>query len=323
MKRSTKMLWRFSVLGVAVLALACGGGGGGGGEETVAASSAQVGQALTVFDASVNGAFTAFDAGTSAAFTSSVRASAMAGAMTTSGAAVVAMGMGPGHLDLDPASCDGSGSVATHMQWTDFDPDTECFDGMSLTLDFAQCKPATDQSLHGQMAMSFGGSTCDPTSVAVDFSDVAMTVPEGTVSGDFTMAMTGMAFVGDPVDFNVSAGTMTFDGRMKMVGSGFGTMDMDMDRVAFHFDDATASGDLNGTLTVRCGGKAFPMTFTTEAGALTVDAEGGVIGGHMTVTSHGTTHHVTFNSDDSIDITSSDGEPVHATVPVAADFCTL
>jgi len=323
MERSPKMLWLLPALGVAVVTMACGGGGGGDGEETVAASSTQVAQALLVFGASLEAAFTAVEAGSDVVFTSSVRASAMGAGMMGGGAAVTAMGIGPGHLDLDPKSCEGSGSADALMEWADADPDTECLEGLTIALDFAQCAPTPTQTMDGRMEMSFTGSTCDPSSVAMDFSDVAVTIPEGTVSGDFTMTMTGMTFAGDPADFDITAATITFDGRMQMekVGSDFGTVDMDMDRFAFHEDDAT--GDLNGTLTVRCSGRAFPMTFTTDPNGLTLDAAGDVVGGQVIVTSEGTTHQVTFNADESIDVTSAGGAPVHLAEPVAEDFCAL
>jgi hypothetical protein len=305
MERSPKMLWLLPALGVAVVALACGGGGGGDGEETVAASSTQVAQALLVFGASLDAAFTAVEAGSDVVFTSSVRASAA------------------GRLDLDPKSCEGSGSADALMEWADADPDTECLEWLTIALDFTQCAPTPTQTMDGRMEMSFTGSTCEPSSVAMDFSDVAVTIPEGTVSGDFTMTTTGMTFAGDPADFDVTAATFTFDGRMQMAGSGFGTVDMDMDGLAFHFDDATATGDLNGTLTVRCNGQAFPMTMATDAPGLTLDADGNVVGGHMTVTSQGTTHAVTFNSDGSIGVTAAGGDPVDLAEPKGEDFCAL
>jgi hypothetical protein len=133
--------------------------------------------------------------------------------------------------------------------------------------------------------------------------------------------MTGMTFAGDSADFDITAATITFDGRMQMASTGFGTVDMDMDRFAFHEDDATA--DLNGTLTVRCNDQAFPMTFTTDPNGLTLDAAGDVVAGHMTVTSEGTTHQVTFNADESIDVTSAGGDPVNLTESVGKDFCAL
>ncbi|NCP95656.1 MAG: hypothetical protein GW824_03300, partial [Deltaproteobacteria bacterium] len=78
-----------------------------------------------------------------------------------------------------------------------------------------------------------------------------------------------MTFAGDPTEFAITEATLTFDGRMEMVGSGFGTLDMGMDHLVVHFDDATSTGDLNGTLTVHCNGQAFPMILATDTNGLT------------------------------------------------------
>jgi len=123
--------------------------------------------------------------------------------------------------------------------------------------------------------------------------------------------------------FDINGATLTFDGRMQMGGAGFGTVSMDMDRLAYHFDDATHTADVNGTLAVHCNHQAFPMTMVTDANGLTLDADGNVVAGHMTVTAEGTTHTVTFNADGSIDVTPTGGEPVHLVEPAASDFCDL
>jgi len=235
-------------------------------------------------------------------------------------------GPGKGSLDLDPTTCDGadSGTVATHMQWNDLDTTTGCIDGLDTTMDFNQCAPTADQSMHGSMGMSIAGSTCDPTAIDMDFSGVTVTTPDGTVSGDFTLSMGDMMFAGDPANLDISEATMTLGGTMRMADdTTFGTVDMTMDNLAFHSDDTTNTGDLNGALTVRCNGQAFPMTMTTDPGSLTLDADGNVIGGHMTVTSEGTAHQVTFNGDGSIDVTPTGGTTVHLDAPVSQDFCDL
>ena len=332
MKAFAHLGWTILAAALLALPLACGGGGGGDGDTTVAASSTQVAQALLVTAAAIDATGTAIDTGTGAVTGSSLPASGVAAAAMGMGGVTPSMhghfaGMdsGSGDLVLDPTSCDGvdSGTVATHMRWSDLDPATLCVDDLNATLDLDDCTPATGQSMDGQMGMTFTGSTCNPSAIAMDFSDVVVTVPDGTLSGDFTMAMTGMMFAGDPAELDLSAATFTFDGRMQMEDSGFGTVDMDMDGLAFHFDDATATGDLNGTLTVRCNGQAFPMTMATDAPGLTLDADGNVVGGHMTVTSQGTTHAVTFNSDGSIGVTAAGGDPVDLAEPKGEDFCAL
>jgi len=247
----------------------------------------------------------------------------MGGTMPLAHDRFAGMSGGPGEIDIDVTSCGDSGSVDTHMHWMDLNPDTLCVDGLDATLTLDECAWAAGQSMTGTMGMAFTGTSCNPTAIAMDFSGATVTIPDGTLSGDFTMAMTGMMFVGDPTALDISRATVTFDGPMQMAGAGFGTLDMDMDHLAFHFDDATGTGDLNGTLTVRCNGEAFPMAMATDAGGLTLDADGNVVGGHMTVTSHGTAHQVTFNADGSVDVTPAAGEPVHLAAPAAGDFCAL
>jgi len=330
MKSFAHLGW--TVPAAALLSLACGGGGGGGGDTTVAASSTQVAQAVLVAAAAIDAAGTAIDTGTGAVTGSSLPASSVAAAAMGMGGVMpsahqhfAGMGGGAGQLDLDPTSCDGSGSgtVAAHMQWMDLNPDTLCVDGLDATLTLDNCTAATGQTMHGQMGMLFTGSTCDPQQLAMDFSGVTVGTPTGTLSGDFMMTMTGLMFTGDPAELDISEATATLDGHMQMVGTGFGTVDMDMDHLAFHFDDAASTGDINGTLTVRCDGQAFPMEMATNANGLTLDADGNVVGGHMTVTSQGAAHQVTFNADGSVDVTPAAGEPVHLAAPAAGDFCTL
>ncbi|OIP66797.1 MAG: hypothetical protein AUK30_01640 [Nitrospirae bacterium CG2_30_70_394] len=235
------------------------------------------------------------------------------------------MGPGMGSIDLDPTSCDGvdSGTLATHMQWSDLDPATLCVEGLDAILTFNNCAPAAGQSMHGQMGMAISGSNCDPTAITMDFSGVTVTVPDGTLSGDFTLGMSGMAFAGDPANLDITAATLTLNGRMEMAWSGFGTLDMGMDHLIVHFDDATSTGDLNGTLTVHCNGQAFPMILATDTNGLTYDADGNTVGGHMTVTAEGTPHQVTFNADGSLDVTPAGGTPVHFAEPAATEFCAL
>jgi len=131
-------------------------------------------------------------------------------------------------------------------------------------------------------------------------------------------------FSGDPTNLDITEATMTLNGTMQMVDpTTFGTVDMEMDGLAFHFDDAANTGDLNGDLTVRCSGRVFPMTMTTAAGGLTLDGDGNVIGGQMTVTAEGTAHQVTFNADGSLDITPTGGTTVHLDGPASQDFCDI
>ena len=190
--------------------------------------------------------------GTASVAPASVNASAMnMGGMMGSGS-FTGVGPGMGSLDVPAVGCDESGTVSAHMQWTDLDPETLCVDGLSSTLSLSHCGPAAGQSLQGQMGMAVTDSTCDPTAIGMDFSGATVTVPEGTLSGDFTMNMTGMMFAGDPTAFDINGATLTFDGRMQMAGAGFGTVSMDMDRLAYHFDDATHTADVNGSLTVHC-----------------------------------------------------------------------
>jgi len=332
MKAFAHLGWTILAAALLALPLACGGGGGGDGDTTVAASSTQVAQALLVTAAAIDATGTAIDTGTGAVTGSSLPASGVAAAAMGMGGVTPSMhghfgGMdsGRGELDLDPTSCDGvdSGTVATHMQWENLNPETLCVDDLNATLDLEDCTPATGQLMDGQMGMTFTGSTCDPSAIAMDFAGITVTAPDGTLSGNFIMTMTGMTFAGDPAELDITAATFTFDRRMQMAGTGFGTVDMDMDGLAYHFDDVTATGDLNGTLTVRCNGQAFPMTMATDAPGLTLDADGNVVGGHMTVTSEGTTHTVTFNGDGSIDVTPDVGEPVHLAEPEGGDFCAL
>lgn len=334
MKSFAHLGWTIPAAALLALPLACGGGGGGGGETTVAASSTQVGQAVLVAAAAIGATGTARDTGTGAVTGSSLSDSSVAAAAMGMGGVTPSahghfsgMESGMGSLDLAAASCDGSGSgtVATHMEWADLDPATLCVDGLNATFSLDNCTVAPGETVHGEMGMSFTGSTCEPTAMAMDFSDVTVTVPDGTLSGDFTMTMTDMMFAGDPAELNLSAATATLDGRMQMVGTGFGTVAMDMDSFAFHFDDATATatGDINGTMTVRCNDQAFPMTIATDTNGLTLDVDGDVVGGHMRVTAGGTAHTVTFNSDGSLDVTPSGGQPVHRTGPATTDFCDL
>jgi len=309
------------------LAMACGGGGGGG-DTTVAASSTQVGQAVLVASAAIDGATAATDTAAGVVGTSSVASASVGAAAMDMGGVMGAghftgMGPGKGSLDLEPVTCGESGTVGAHMQWSGLDTATLCADGLTANLDLSQCAPTADQSMTGMMRMDFAGNSCDPTTITMDFSGATVTIPDGTLSGNFTMAMTGMMFVGDPTALDISGATVTFDGPMHMAGSGFGTIDMDMDHLAFHYDDAAHTGDLNGTLTVHCNGEAFPMTMATDADGLSLDADGNVVAGHMTVTSQGTTHQVTFNADGSIDVTPAAGEPVHLAAPAAGDFCAL
>jgi len=215
------------------------------------------------------------------------------------------------------------------MKWTDLqadttDPTTLCAENLDATLHFDNCAPTTDVSMHGAMGMSFTGTTCDPTAIDMDFSGVTVTTPDGTVSGDFTLSMGDMMFVGDPTNLDISEATVTLDGAMRMADdTTFGTVDMTMDNLAFHFDDTANTGDLNGALTVRCNGQAFPMTMATDPDGLTLDGDGNVTGGQMTVTAEGTAHQVTFNSDGSIDVTPTGGTTVHLDGPTSQDFCDL
>jgi hypothetical protein len=334
MKAFAHLVWTILAAALLALPLACGGGGGGDGDTTVAASSTQVGQAVLVAAAAIDATGTAIDTGTGAVTGSSLPASGVAAAAMGMGGVTPSMhghfadmGGGSGDLDLVPTDCDGvdSGTVATHMRWANLNPETLCVDGLTSTFTLDDCTPATGQSMDGQMGMTFTGSTCGPSAIGMDFSGITVTAPDGTLSGNFTMTMTGMMFAGDPAELDITAATFTFDRRMQMAGTGFGTVDMDMDGLAFHFNDATATGDLNGTLTVRCNGQAFPMTMATDANGLTLDADGNVVAGHMIVTSEGTTHTVTFNRDGSIDVAAG-GERVHLADladPEAGDFCAL
>jgi len=183
-------------------------------------------------------------------------------------------------------------------------------------------------SMHGTMGMTFTGTTCNPTAIQMTFpTGTTVTTPTGTLTfptGSFTMGMGINAFNGAPSNLDITDATMTLDGPMQMADdSSFGTVDMTMDGLAFHFDDTHNTGDLNGALTVRCNGKAFPMTMATDAGGLTLDADGNVIGGQMTVTNEGTAHQVTFNDDGSIDVTPTGGTTVHLDGPTSQDFCDL
>ena len=274
-------LCRLAALPLLALPLACGGGGGGSSETTVAASSTQVGQAVLVASAAITSATGAAATSTGSVTTSSVASASVHGA---------AMAMGPGTFDLPTTDCGTSGTMAMHAQWTDLNETTSCVDGLVATLDFAQCADAAAEPLDGTLGMTVGGSSCNPTAITMDFSGVTVTVPDGTLSGDFTMGMGNMTFAGDPTEFDITEATLTFDGRMEMVGSGFGTLDMGMDHLVVHFDDATSTGDLNGTLTVHCNGQAFPMILATDTNGLTYDADGNTVGGHMTVTAEGTPH---------------------------------
>lgn len=311
------------------LPLACGGGGGGG-DTTTAASTTQVGQAVLVATATIDAAGAASDTGAGAVTASSVApvqatAMGMGGVTPSAHSHFAGMSGGSGQLNLDPATCDGadSGTVATQMQWTDLDPETLCVDDLAATLTLDNCAPTPDQSMHGMMGMSIAGSTCDPTAIDMNFSEMSVTTPDGTVSGDFTVSMGDMMFAGDPANLDITGATVTLDGPMQMAGATFDTVDMEMDRLAFHFDDTNRTGDLNGALTVRCNGQAFPMTFATDANGLTLDADGNVTGGQMTVTAEGTAHQVAFNSDGSVDVTPTDGTTVHLDGPVSQDFCGL
>jgi len=331
MKLFARVGWTIPATALLALPLACGGGGGGGdGETTVAASSTQVGQAVLVAAAAIDAAGAAVETGTGAVTGSSLSspsveaaAMGMGGVMPSAHEHFSGMGSGPGNLDLNGVSCSDAGTVDTHMQWMDLNPDTLCVDGLDASFTLDDCTVDTGQTMHGQMGMTFAGSTCDPAQIGMDFSGVTMDTPEGVLSGDFTMLLTGMMFAGDPAELDIRAVTATLNGRMQMVGTGFGTVDMDMDHLAFHFDDATATGDLNGTMTVHCNDQAFPMTMATDAGGLTLGDNGDIVAGHMTVTSAGTSHTVTFHSDGSIDVTPTGGEPVHLAAPAANDFCNL
>jgi len=296
------------------LSVACGGGGGGGDEAVVAASSTQVAQAVLVASAAITSATGAAATSTGSVTTSSVASASVHGA---------AMAMGPGTFDLPTTDCGTSGTMAMHAQWTDLNETTSCVDGLVATLDFAQCADAAAEPLDGTLGMTVGGSSCNPTAITMDFSGVTVTVPDGTLSGDFTLGMSGMAFAGDPANLDITAATLTLNGRMEMAGSGFGTLDMGMDHLVVHFDDATSTGDLNGTLTVHCNGQAFPMILATDTNGLTYDADGNTVGGHMTVTAEGTPHQVTFNADGSLDVTPAGGTPVHFAEPAATEFCAL
>jgi hypothetical protein len=323
MKSFARLGWTIPAAALLALPLACGGGGGGDGETTVAASSTQVGQAVLVAASAIDAADAAIDTGGSAVASSSVHSSAMGGGMLSGSASFAGMGMGPGHLDVGASSCDGSGTVATHMEWSDLNPDTLCVGGLDATFTLDDCASDAGDTMHGQMGMTFTGSTCDPQQIGMDFSGVTVDTPEGMLSGDFAMTMSGMMFAGDPTAFDINGATITFDGRMQMAGAGFGTVSMDMDQLAYRFDDATHTADVNGTLTVHCNDQAFPMTMVTDASGLTLDADGNVVAGHMMVTTDGTSHTVTFNGDGSIDVTPTGGAPVHMTEPAASDFCDL
>ncbi len=320
---ATLLLRALPAAALLALPLACGGGGGGGGATTAAASSAQVAQAVLVATASINGVSAASDTSTGGVTTSSVaatsvRAAAMGdGMMGSSGT----MDMGRGSFSLHDTSCGETGTVDMDASWSASDSTTGCVDGLKATLDFNQCADTADQSMHGTMGMTIAGTTCDPTAIDMDFSGVTVTTPDGTLSGDFTVGMGNMTFNGDPADFDITAATMTLNGRMQMAGSGFPTVDMEMDHLAFHFDDTTNTGDINGTLTVRCSGQAYPMTMATEPGGLTLDGDGNVVSGQMTVTAEGTAHQVTFSSDGSVDVTPAGGTTVHLDGPVSQDFC--
>jgi len=312
------------------LSVACGGGGGGGGDATVAASSTQVAQAVLVMGTAIDATGTAIDTGTGVVTGASLPGSSVEAAAMGMGGVTPAvhghfggMGGGPGQLDLTDMTCDQSGTFDTQMQWTDLDPQTLCVDALAATLDLNDCAWIAGRTMHGQMGMTFTGSTCQPGQIAMDFSGVTVDTPAGTLSGNFMMTMTGLMFTGDPAELDITEATATLDGRMQMTGTGFGTVDMNMDGLAFHFDDAASTGDINGTLTVRCDGQVFPMEMATNANGLTLDADGNIVGGHMTVTSQATAHQVTFNADGSVDVTPAAGEPVHLAAPAAGDFCAL
>jgi hypothetical protein len=329
MKSFARLGWTIPAAALLALPLACGGGGGGGDSETtVAASSTQVGQAVLVAGAAIEAATLANDTasgvvGTASVAPASVNASAMdMGGMFGAGD-FSGIGPGMGSFDLEPVACDGSGTVAAHMQWADLHTDTMCIDGLMSTLTLDNCVPMTGQLMDGQMGLSFIGSTCEPTAIGMTFSGATVTVPEGTLSGNFTMDITGMMFAGDPATGDITGATVTFDGRMHMAGSGFGSVTMDMDQLAYHFSDPTHTADVNGILTVHCNDQAFPMAMVTDANGLTLDAEGNLVGGHMTVTSEGTTHTVEFNPDGSIDVTPEGGTMVHLTAPEPMEFCDL
>lgn len=333
MKSYEQLGWAIPVAALLSLPLACGGGGGGGGgdgETTVAASSTQVGQAVLVAMSAIDATGTAIETGTGAVSGSSLSSSSVEAAamgmrdvMPSAHEHFRGMGSGPGQLDLTDAGCRDAGFVDTHMEWMDLDPDTLCVDDLDATFMLDDCTVAAGQTMHGQMGMTFTGATCDPERIAMDFSAVTVDTPDGTLSGAFTMILTGMMVAGDPAELDISGAVATLDGRMQMVGSGLGAVTMDMDHLAFHFDDATATGDLNGTLTVHCSDQAFPMSMATDANGLALDAEGNVVAGHMTVTSGGTTHTVVFQSAGSIDVAPAGEEPIHLTEPAANDFCNL
>jgi len=235
------------------------------------------------------------------------------------------MDMGRGSFTLNDTSCGATGTMDMQASWTAADSATGCVDGLSATLGFNQCADTAGEPIDGTMGMAISGSTCDhPTAIDMDFSKITVTTPDGTVSGSFTMGMTGMTFVGDPTNLDITEATMTLDGSMQMVdATSFGTVDMTMDNLAFHFDDTHNTGDLNGALTVRCNGQAFPMTMATDPDGLTLDGDGNVTGGHMTVTSEGTANQVAFNSDGSVDVTPTGGTTVHLDGPTSQDFCDL
>ena len=328
MKSFAHLAWTIPAAALLALPVACGGGGGGGGDTPTAASADQVGQAVLVATSAIDAATSATETATATIGTASVApASVSASAMNMGGmfgsGDFTGMMSGMGSLDLPATTCGESGTVAAHMQWTNLNTDTLCVDGLTSTLTLSDCVPETGQALQGQMGMTFTGSTCDPTAIAMNFSGATVTVPDGTVSGDFTMAIGGMMFAGDPAALDINGATLTFNGPMQIAGSGFGTVAMDMDHLAYHFDDTTQSGDVNGTLTVHCNGLAFPMTMSTDPNGLTLDADGNVVAGHMTVTAEGTAHTVTFNADGSIDVTPDGGTTVHMADPAAAEFCNL
>ncbi len=307
------------------LPLACGGGGGGSSTTTTTASAEQVGQAVLVVAASLNGVIAASDTSTGGVTTSSVtpssiRTAAMGGGMMGSST----MGMGPGTFDLNGTSCGAAGTMDMHATWSDADATTGCVDSLKATLDFNQCADTAAEPLSGTMGMTITGTTCDPTAIDMDFSGMSITTPDGTLTGDFTLVMMDMMLAGDPTNLDITEATMTLDGTMQMIdATTFGTVDMTMDNLAFHFDDTAGTGDLNGTLTVRCDGRTYPMTMATDPDGLTLDADGNVTGGQMSVTAEGTTHQVTFNTDGSVDVTPTGGTQVHLDGPVAKDFCEI
>jgi hypothetical protein len=162
--------------------IACGGGGGGGGgdgETTVAASSTQVGQAVLVAASAIDATGAAIDTGTgavsgSSVATSSVEAAAMGtgGVMPSAHEHFAGMGSGMGSLNLAAESCDGSGSgtVATHMEWTDLNPDTLCVDGLDATFSLDDCTVAA-----GHMTVTSEGTNHTVTFNADGSIDVAPT----------------------------------------------------------------------------------------------------------------------------------------------------